>query len=187
MSTTPEPNRRDLVLIRHSVPDMDFSVPSSEWALSALGRRRCAEIAPQVGKYAPAMIYTGPEPKMRQTGRIIGRELNIPVEVFPGIQEHMRPVLPYRGPDEWNQLIARLFANPDYLVLGHETARECQARFADAVHRLAHRHTSESFAVVSGATAIALYVAQITGEPAYAFWKSLEMPDIRVVNHSFQR
>ncbi|MFW6074153.1 MAG: histidine phosphatase family protein [Chloroflexota bacterium] len=169
------------IFIRHSIPEMDFSVPSSTWGLTSEGRDKSVELAPRVAEYAPIRIYTGPEPKMRQTGELIGREIGVPVEPVPGLQEHMRPVMPYRGPDEWHALIQRLFEEPDRRILGDETASACLQRFSEAVDTLAERHGDHPFAVVSGATAISLYAARRTARDGFEIWRALDMPDLLVL------
>lgn len=172
-----------LALIRHSQPTLDFKVPSSTWCLSDEGRRRCLNILPTVENAAPAHIYTGPEPKMGETGSIIGVQLGISVTPVDELCEHRRPCLPERGQEEWHALIARLFDEPETLVLGHETAIDCLARFSRAIQKLAGQHSGESFAIVSGATAISLYVAHQHGVNAFDFWRKLEMPDVVVIDH----
>lgn len=149
-----------LVLIRHSQPVLDCSVPSSTWQLSEHGRGRRLDIVPTVERTEPVHIGAGPESKMLEAASIVGDQLGLRVTAIDELSEHRRPLLPERGQEEWHALIARLFAEPDRLVLGRDTANQCLGRFSHAIGRIADQHRNESFAVVSGATTISLYVAQ---------------------------
>lgn len=172
-----------LILIRHSVPILDFSVPSSTWELSDDGRRRCLDIVPTVERAEAVHIYAGPEPKMAETASIVGEHLGIAVTRIDDLSEHRRPRLPERGQEEWHALIARLFAEPEQLVLGHETANQCLDRVDAAIRRIADQHRGESFAVVSGGTAISLYVARHQKAAVFDFWQTLDMPHVVVTEH----
>jgi len=45
-----------LVVIRHSVPDLDFGRPACEWRLSDRGRRRCRPLAQWLADQDLAML-----------------------------------------------------------------------------------------------------------------------------------
>jgi 2,3-bisphosphoglycerate-dependent phosphoglycerate mutase len=60
-----------LLLVRHSVPAPDPSVPSEEWRLSEEGRGRCAELARHIAVYEPQRLLSSPEPKALETAELI--------------------------------------------------------------------------------------------------------------------
>jgi broad specificity phosphatase PhoE len=66
-----------------------------------------------------------------------------------------------------------LFARPDEVVIGEESADAARARFAavvDAAERPA--------AVVTHGTVIALYRAGSEPDGGFAFWERLALPDV---------
>jgi broad specificity phosphatase PhoE len=79
-----------LILIRHSVPDIDPKVPPSLWPLTPEGRDLSRALARRIRQLAPEFIVTSVEPKARETGKIIADELGIPCRVRQGLQENDR-------------------------------------------------------------------------------------------------
>lgn len=127
-------------------------------------------------------VFTSHEPKAIETAVEIARELELPVEIASGVHEHERPRLPFNGQSAWHRMIAELFAKPDSLVLGHETATQARSRFTDAIDDLTRSTANDDVIVVTHGTVMALYLAQKLGEGAFTIWQGLEMPDVRNVS-----
>ncbi len=102
---------RKLILVRHSLPDIDAAVPSSEWRLSDTGRARCAPLADRLVEHQLTAIVTSSEPKAIETGRIIDERLGTPTEIAEGLQEHDRSNVGLLGVKEFEDRIEELFAN----------------------------------------------------------------------------
>ena len=74
--------------------------------------------------------------------------------------------------------IRRLFAEPDALVFGQETATQAYTRFAGAVERALAAHPDGDVALVTHGTVMTLYAERHAGVEPVAFWQALTMPDL---------
>ncbi len=182
---------RKLILVRHSAPQMVVGVPASQWRLSDEGRRRCEALAERLAAYDLAMIVASTEPKAIETGQIVAEALNLPFETAPGLHEHERGVVQTLGSrEEFQTQVARLFERPSELVLGHETADQAHARFAQATTHVVEEHPSgnpsspsgRSLALVSHGTVMTLFIARTNGLDPIPFWKSLGLPAFAVLS-----
>ena len=75
-----------LILVKHSLPEIDPSVPAAEWRLSREGRRRARILGERLDRYNPDRIFSSTEPKSMETAEIAAGNLNVPVEVVQGLQ-----------------------------------------------------------------------------------------------------
>jgi broad specificity phosphatase PhoE len=162
-----------LLLVRHSVPEVDPARPAEEWHLSAEGRARCG---PRLFELAPAAIVASTEPKASETAALIGAELGLAVREDDALRESARRTVPWLEAEDFLRAMRRLFAQPDEVVFGEETAAQALARFSAAVSGLA-----DGTVVVSHGAVISLYAAAWTGRDAFALWSDLELPDLVVV------
>jgi len=167
---------RTLLLIRHSAPEVAPGVPAREWHLSAEGRRRCGPLAERMAAYAPRVIVSSAEPKAEETARLVGARLGVPIETAPGLHEHERDNAGYLGRDEFQAAVADLFARPDVLALGRETATRALARFSAAVEGALAAHPAGDLAIVAHGTVMTLFVAHHAGVAPYPFWRALGLP-----------
>lgn len=162
-----------LLLVRHSAPEIDPSVPAVAWRLSDEGRARCERLAREVAGYAPPRLLSSPEPRAVETAELIAPALELEVEVVDDLREHERRTLPFLPRAELDRRMRDFFARPSELVVGEETADAACARFAAVVDQLAERAV-----VVSHGTVIALYVAGSDADGGFGFWKTLELPHV---------
>ncbi len=165
-----------LILVRHSLPEIEPGIPAREWRLSVEGRRRCLPLAQALAPYQLQRVVASSEPKAIQTAQIVAAELDLPMETRPNLHEHERPDAVLSSQQEFYTMVARLFALPDELVLGAETANQARQRFSGAVHALLEEYLDQSLAVVAHGTVISLFVAHTCNLDAFSFWKSLTMP-----------
>jgi broad specificity phosphatase PhoE len=159
-----------LLLVRHSVPTPDPSVPSEEWRLSGEGRSLCGPLAIQVGAHEPRRLLTSPEPKALETAELIAPVLGLDVEIEDGLRETAREQ------NVLHERIRQLFAKPDEVVFGEESARAALARFSWVVEGV-----EEQAAFVTHGTVMSLYVAGSDPDGGFEYWKTLGMP--HVVKH----
>jgi broad specificity phosphatase PhoE len=162
-----------LLLVRHSAPELDPSVPSEEWRLSEEGRRRCGPLAERVAAYKPELLVSSPEPRAKETAELIAEPLGLDVQLEDGLRETARRSVGWLGPDLLHRGIRDLFDRPDQIVFGEESASAALARFEAAVAGLPERAV-----VVTHGTVISLYVAAKTGSDPFELWRSLELPDV---------
>ena len=163
---------RRLVLVKHSMPEIEPNKPASAWKLGEVGRRRAESLAAKLKEYSPDVIWSSREPKAIETAEIVADELGVPVKIADRLEEHHRdnvPFLPSR--DEFEKAVERFFLRPDRLVLGTETANQARDRFAAAIDEVIDAGQSDSIVVTHG-TVMTLYVASVAGVQRMAFWAS---------------
>jgi broad specificity phosphatase PhoE len=166
-----------LLLVRHSLPDIDPHVAARHWKLSDEGRYRCTTLAEMLSAYHPALVVTSAEPKAAETATIIATSLGLPLETEADLREHEREHVPHFSQEEFQKAVARLFTQPEDLVFGEETAAQARQRFSRVVDRLLARHPGETVAVVAHGTVISLFVAaRASGVDGYTLWRQLGLP-----------
>jgi broad specificity phosphatase PhoE len=174
--------KSDLILVKHSLPEIVPALPASQWRLSEEGRQRCRILAEQLAAHHPAVIVTSIEPKAEETGWIVAGHLAVPCETAAGLHEHERSSVGWLGGDHFEAAVARLFAQPQQQVFGSETADQAHQRFAGAITQVLDRYEEKTIAVVAHGTVIALFVARATGQDAFRLWKRLGLPSYIVLS-----
>ena len=162
-----------MLLVRHSAPELDPSVPSEEWRLSEGGRLRCRALAERLAEQRPQALVASTEPKARETAELIAPALGLDVQLSDGLRESARRTVGWLGPDEIDRGIRELFERRDEVVFGEESASAALARFEAAVDPL-----PDTAVVVTHGTVLSLYVAARTGRDPYELWRSLDLPDV---------
>lgn len=166
-----------LLLVKHSLPDIDPGVAAHHWGLADEGRRRCTALAEMLSAYHPAVVVSSAEPKATETAAIVAADLGIPLETEADLHEHDRSNVTHLSQEEFQRSVARLFAQPEDLVFGNETAAQTQRRFAGAIDRLLTRHPGETIAVVAHGTVISLFVAaRCSDVNGHDLWQRLGLP-----------
>jgi broad specificity phosphatase PhoE len=165
-----------VLLVRHSVPQVDPALPAEEWRLSEEGRARCAPLAARLAAYEPRRLLSSTEPKARETAELIGAELGLAVTLSDGLRETARRTVPWLERDAFERGVRELFERPNEIAFGEESAAAALARFTAAVNGL-----TEPAIVVTHGTVISLYAAARMGRDPYELWRRLELPDLLVV------
>lgn len=170
------PDTQHLVLVRHSLPEIDPAVPGRMWHLSVEGERRCSVLAERLAGYGLVQVVSSVEPKAVETAQIVADQLGLPCATEPGLHEHDRSNVNGLSRTEFQQAVVRLFEEPEARVFGTETAVEARERFASALSRVLIRHPSGSLVVVTHGTVLSLYAGQRAGLDPYALWQRLDLP-----------
>jgi broad specificity phosphatase PhoE len=173
---------RKLILVRHAPSKIDPSLPPYMWGLTQAGRDLCSQLAEYLALHEPEVIITSEEPKAIQTGELVARELGIVCLQAQGLHEHRRQKDSLLDLKEFQAKIKALFAQPDQLVFGLETANEALARFTSALETLMSNRSERVVAVVSHGTVMSLYYGAFSGQDPWAFWQSLGMPGFYTVS-----
>jgi broad specificity phosphatase PhoE len=171
-----------LILIRHSLPERDTTIPAAQWRLSHQGRERCRALAEQLKPYNLTLLISSGEPKAVETARLAGGQLGIASQIAAGLHEHDRSnlgFLPERG--RFEALVQEFFEKPGEKVFGAETADQTHGRFLAAVETLVQTHLDEKLGIVAHGAVIALLASRANGLDAFAFWQRLGMPGFVVV------
>jgi broad specificity phosphatase PhoE len=165
-----------LTLVRHSQTAPQPAVPASQWLLSETGRARCQLLAERLAPGSPQAIFSSQEPKALETAALISSYLRLPVQMVACLHEHLREGLPLVTQAEFQAKIECLFAHPDILVFGDETANQACQRFTQAIQALVSLHPAQNMLVVSHGTVISLFLARHCDIDPLPFWRRLGMP-----------
>ena len=172
---------RRLVLVKHSVPEIEPDRPASAWRLGALGRQRSELLASSLRSFRPGVVWSSREPKAVKTAEIVAGAFGVPVQIANGLEEHHRDGVPfYPTRDEFDGAVEQFFRSPDQLVLGTETAEQARDRMAAAIDEVIDAGQADIIVVTHG-TAITLYVASVAGVRPMAFWHRLGLPSYVVL------
>ena len=81
---------RKLVLVKHSMPEIERDKPASTWKLGDVGRHRAGVLADQLRSFSTDLIWSSPEPKAVETADILAATFDVPVKTAGGLEEHHR-------------------------------------------------------------------------------------------------
>lgn len=171
-----------LVLVKHSLPEIDPRLPAAQWHLSNEGRRRARLLAAALVPYQVQEILSSQEPKAAETARIAAETLAVPVCLHPGLHEHLRQTIRYMEKEQFEAHVRRFFSCPQELVFGEETAAQAAGRFSRALDEALKGSTTDSAAVVAHGTVISLYVSQVCGVDPFDLWKRLGLPSCVILS-----
>lgn len=172
-----------LTLVKHSLPQINPTVPANQWPLSEEGRVLAQMLAQQLAKHSPDLIFSSVEPKAVETAQIVGDALNKPVEVVEGLHEHDRRNVKFLDKKKFEASIAQFFDRPDVLTFGNETAAQAYHRFSRAVTAITARYSDSNVALITHGTVLTLFVSRLTAVAPFPFWKDLELPSWVVLSH----
>ena len=165
-----------LYLIKHSMPEKVADRPAREWLLGDEGRALAARLGERLAGLGIARLVSSVEPKARETAEVMGARLGLAVTAEEGLHEHERERVPlFRDPSVLDAAVRDMFARPGEVVFGDESADQAHDRYAAAMHRVIG-DGSDSIAVVSHGTVMALFVARQGGLDPFPLWKSLGLP-----------
>lgn len=170
-----------LILVKHAMPTIEPDVPAAKWRLSDEGRRACVDLAARLAEFEPTNVVGSTEPKAAETARIVAAELSLPCEIQEGLHEQDQSGTPLLGSQEWQVAVAKMFAAPDQLVFGCETAAAASDRFATAVADTLRHHPGAMPAIVAHGRVISLLVARTNPVDPFAFWRRLGLPSFVVL------
>jgi broad specificity phosphatase PhoE len=171
---------RLLILVKHSLPEIEPAVLSHRWHLSAEGRRRCGPLAEQLATYRPATVVASREPKATETAALVAQRLGLPYETVAGLEENDRTGFTYTSAAQYEAALAAFFARPTERVVGGGTARAAEERFTRAIEAVLRSSAGGNVIVVAHGTVISLFVARHTGIEPFPFWRSLSLPSFVV-------
>ena len=167
---------KKLVLIRHSVPELDPSVPPRQWLLNEVGKEQARLLARQLITHSISRIMSSSEPKAIETAQIIAAYLGLSTEIVPGLHEHERPLTNLTSEARYRKTLARLFSEPDKLTFGSETANEAGQRFNRSVQHLLRRYPDQGLAIVSHGTVMAMFAAIHSNVDPHIIWQRIGLP-----------
>ena len=173
-----------LILVKHSLPEIQTDVPASTWHLSVEGKLRTKRLAARLIFYRPDILVSSNEPKAFETAQIIASDLKLELQVVEDLHEHDRTNSPHLPADEFQNAVHEFFLHPDKLVFGNETADEAHARFSKAVQAILEIHKSKTIIIVSHGTVISLFASRLTRVSDISLWNELGLPSFVVLDMS---
>lgn len=171
-----------LIFVRHSLPEIDPSIPASQWQLSDEGRLRCLGLAEQLTPYLPARILSSPQPKALQTAQIVAQRSKLPFSQVAGLHEHQREGAAFTSQAHFMAQVGALFAHPAERVFGEESADQAFTRFAGVVDSAIQEAGAQNLVIVTHGTVMALWAWRRLGLEPFPFWRSQTMPCILVTD-----
>jgi broad specificity phosphatase PhoE len=138
------------VYLTHPEVDIDPTLPPPQWRLNATGRARATAFARRRLFPTGTPIIASPEPKALETAQIIAAATGASIETGAAFRESDRPGTRYLPREEFEVLIAALYAVPDASDAGWETAIAAQRRIVAAVAAAAASHADERSLVFVG-------------------------------------
>ncbi len=165
-----------LILVKHSLPEIDSSVPAKEWRLSCEGRQRARILGERLDRYNLDLVVSSNEPKAMETAEVASGMIKIPMEVVEGLHEHERGNVGFLEEERFEQSIRRFYKQPSDLVFGEETADSAHVRFSKGVRKLTDRYREENIAIVTHGTVLSLFVSRNSELEPFALWKKLGLP-----------
>jgi broad specificity phosphatase PhoE len=165
-----------LILVKHSVPEIQADHPANTWHLSQEGQQRAQRLAAQLKSFEPEVILSSSEPKAKETADILARQLQLNVRIIPGLHEHDRRNVSYLSHDKFQAAIRDFFQKPNELVFGNESADEAYSRFYRALHSILNEHKDQTVVIVTHGTVISLFVSRLTGSSDLELWQMLGLP-----------
>ncbi len=173
---------KNIILAKHSLPEIITTIPAKEWRLSKSGQARCEALAVKLEPYLPDVVISSVEPKAIETAQIVSRLLNKPFRTSEGLHEHDRTGMGFADKEKFEADIKDFFAHPDKLVFGRETASQAVARFSKALISVETEHPDKNIMVVAHGTVITLFVEKFNDLEALPFWKKLDTPSFVVLS-----
>jgi len=173
---------KQLILVKHSLPEIVENIPAREWVLSDEGRSRARMLAEKLKSDHPEIIISSVEAKAKQTAEIISEGLGLQFGIMKGIHEHDRSGVPIHSKDEFQSLVRRFFEQPNTLIFGNETGAQALGRFRKSVQTILESHKGRNLVIVSHGTVMSLFVSWLTRMDGYQLWKKLGLPSFMVLD-----
>ncbi|MDE0013893.1 MAG: histidine phosphatase family protein [Candidatus Poribacteria bacterium] len=147
-----------LILVKHSLPQIEPEVPANQWRLSEEGQRRVQVLAQKLAQYELDLIFSSIEPKAIETAHIVAAALEKQVEIVEDLHEHDRRNVGFLEKQRFEASIAQFFAQPDVLTLGNETANQAYHRFSRTVVGITEEYADKNVALITHGTVLTLFV-----------------------------
>ena len=173
---------KNLILVKHSLPEIVPTIPAKEWRLSKSGQVRCKALADKLESYLPDVVISSVEPKAVETAQIIASQLNKPFCTVEGLHEHDRTGVDFLDKEQFEAKVNDFFVRKDRLVLGRETANQAVQRFSKALASAEVEHPDKNIVVVAHGTVITLFVQKFNNLEAFSFWRKLDLPSFVVLS-----
>ena len=165
-----------LILVKHSLPQIEEDRPANTWKLSPEGKLRANRLAEELENFMPEVVVSSPEPKAQETAGILASHFQLDMQILTDLREHDRSNVSFLPKDVFQVSMYDFFQNPDALVFGEETANQAYTRFYRAVHSILSECRDKTVILVTHGTVISLFVSRLTGSSDLQLWQQLGLP-----------
>jgi 2,3-bisphosphoglycerate-dependent phosphoglycerate mutase len=175
----------DLVLVRHAqaLPPgtRGWEERDDERPLSEAGLRQADDLAFELDPYGLTAIYSSPYARALQTVEPVARRRMLSVQLLADLRERR---LTDALRDDWHDVLARSWTDPDYALPDTESARNAQRRGIGVLDLLRVRHADGGRLLVGSHGNLISLILQ-TFEPGIdlAFHEAMPTPAIYHLQH----
>lgn len=175
----------EIVLVRHARP-VEVGTPpwderDDERPLSEEGLRDADELAFELDPYLFHAVYSSPYARSVQTVTPTAARRFHQVQLIDDLRERRLTPGPRR---DWEELLVRAWADPDFAVVGGESGREAQRRGMRALDLLRTRHANGGRLLVgSHGNLISLILQALEPAVGHDFHRAMPMPAIYHLQH----
>lgn len=173
-----------LILAKHAAPQLVPGQSAHTWTLSARGRAQACALGARLVPYRPTRLLSSAEPKARETAELMSAFLpGLHVEALEALGEHRRAGVGWiETPEAFRATVAGVFAAPERVVWGEESADAAHARFDRGLTEALKQRDDACVVAVAHGTVIALWAARAAGlSDPYALWARLGLPSFVVL------
>jgi len=175
----------EIVLVRHAqavpIGTPPWAERDDERPLTEDGLRDADELALELDPYHFDAVYSSPYARAVQTVTPTARRRSLEIQELADLRER-RLAAPLR--DDWAEILARSWADPDYAAPGGETGRQAQRRGMRALDLLRTRHAEGGRLLVgSHGNLISLILQSLEPGVDHAFHLAMPMPAVFHLEH----
>ena len=175
----------DVILVRHATPvppgTPGWEERDDERPLTFEGLRQADELALELDPYGLSAVYSSPFPRAVQTVSPTAQRRLLEVQLIDDLRERQ---LNAGLRDDWRELLARAWADPEFVGPGGESGRAAQLRGMRALDLLRARHADGGRLLVGSHGNLISLILQVM-EPAvdHAFHQAMPMPAVFHLQH----
>ena len=175
----------EIVLVRHAqaepVGTPPWDVNDDERPLTDRGLRDADELAFELDPYHFNAAYSSPYARSMQTVTPTAARRSLEVQPLDDLRERR---LAATQRDDWAEILARAWADPDFAAPGGETGRAAQLRGLRALDLLRARHAFGGRLLVgSHGNLISLILQSLEPGVDHAFHLAMPMPAVFHLEH----
>ncbi|TGQ63647.1 histidine phosphatase family protein [Mesorhizobium sp. M00.F.Ca.ET.186.01.1.1] len=119
--------------ITHPQVRIDAAIPVPDWGLSDVGRARAVAMLSQPWVGSIGRVVSSGERKAVETAEVLGRHLDLAVQVRERMHENDRSATGFLPPPEFEAVADQFFAHPHESIRGWERAVDAQQRIVNEV------------------------------------------------------
>lgn len=159
-------------LVRHAYADW---APDEDRPLSSIGQKDAQRVAEILTTYPITRIYSSPYNRAYQTIVPLSERLNIPIIIAPDLRERK---LCEGEIDHFSEAVEATWRDPNFAHPGGESNLAAQRRSISFIEKIQRQNQNEHVVLATHGNLFALLLQHFDPSIGFAFWKSLTMPDI---------